>query len=263
MIPHFPDIIRCSPESYRYFYLKSANRDFVEYQWMGNGKNILAFNKDGTFLKKEGVDEFYRECEDMSIAELYTESRAYNIVTSNTKEGSENHSFVKNRPDAIICEHNDQKIVLYGEIIQNTIDDTFEEIKKNAMLSGWPDALRCGINHNRGYMFFLSDVQSDKITYQMLDCCTDYRVIYNIDKTHNRSMTHNDVQRGCINKTIEELIGEERAVFYNPTRTRSKFGSLNENTPDALRCAKEGMVFYLHEHGPTRSVYRPIKHKVT
>jgi len=98
-------------------------------------------------LSSDGSDDaWFSECKDKSIAELYTAGRAWNIVTSNTKAGSKKESFVKNRPDAIICTYGYQKTILYGQLISPTLATGTgkPEPTQKGMISGWPDALRCG-----------------------------------------------------------------------------------------------------------------------
>jgi len=104
-------------------------------------------------LSSDGSDDvWFSECKDKSIAELYTLGRAWNIVTSNTKVGSKKESFVKNRPDAIICTYGYQKTILYFQLITPALATGNPEPTQKSMISGWPDALMCGEKDGRGYV---------------------------------------------------------------------------------------------------------------
>jgi len=60
----------------------------------------------------------------------------------------------------------------------------------------------------------------------------------------------------CIGKTIDELIAEGRTGFFYPTKTPSNSGSIIPKRPDAIKCAKEGSIFYLYSYQNNELIYR-------
>jgi hypothetical protein len=49
------------------------------------------------------------------------------------------------------------------------------------MIGTWPDALLCGQGDYKGFVYFLTSVLSDKVTYQLNIATTATQVVFNVD----------------------------------------------------------------------------------
>jgi len=62
-------------------------------------------------------------------------------------------------------------------------------------------------------------------------------VFFNIDQTWKSGTGgNNDEFSACKGKSLSTLTTENLAIFFNPTKTISKSGSILENKPDAITC---------------------------
>ena len=104
MLEGFPDAVMCGENEI--FWLRSYEYYNTIKYWMADttgGDIVVDFNVDKTFksIWPSGSTTNQQYCIDSSISQLYTNGRAFNIVTSRQK--SETDSMVPNRPDCILC----------------------------------------------------------------------------------------------------------------------------------------------------------------
>ena len=87
---------------------------------------------------------------------------------------------------------------------------TYYTVTSESMVDGWPDALKCVKEHTnyRGFIFYLHEVKPDLITYQIPN---DLRITisFNKDKTWKSYDAGYEYLKGCIDKTIDQLIAEK------------------------------------------------------
>jgi len=107
-----------------------------------------------------------------------------------------------------------------------------------------PDALLCGKNKYKGYLFYINGITADKIFYQLPSTEKDIRVVFKIGGRgwHSEMSEDPDQTAACKGKSLFTLIEENLAVYFAPTRNRYNSDSIVQGRPDAISC--DGGFFY-------------------
>jgi hypothetical protein len=131
--------------------------------------------------------------------------------------------------------------------------------KHDNVFGGWPDVLLCGQGNYKGYLYFLTSVLSDKVTYQVPYASSATQVVFNVDKTWNSAVNADgDKSAACNGKSITTLISENKTKNFYPLRQLKASTSILDSRPDAITCG-QGVIFYANKLSTnSQSVYRAI-----